>query len=66
MAKDITMKTDNSGVTVKINLWSLEKYLDSFDSTSARLWMKGESTHAETKERIKFNDAGELITALGK
>jgi hypothetical protein len=66
MKKEITMRSDNKGLTVKINLFSIEKWIDEFDSRSARLWMRGQATNAATKEVKKFNDAGELITVLGK
>jgi CRISPR/Cas system-associated endonuclease Cas3-HD len=62
----IFMRKGNNGLTVKVNLWPLEKYLDYFDSESARLWIKGSVTNADTKKQIKFNDAGELITILGR
>jgi hypothetical protein len=62
----VTMRKGNSGLTVKINLWSLEKVKDEFDSESARLWIKGQATHADTGEVKKFNDAGELLTILGQ
>jgi predicted RNA methylase len=32
----------------------------------ARLWMKGQVTHADTGAVEKFNDAGELVSILGK
>jgi hypothetical protein len=60
------MRKSNKGLTVKINLWALEKYLGKFDSQKARLWTVGEVTNAETDEKRKFNDAGELISILGK
>ncbi len=66
MAKEITMRAGNKGLTVKINLWSLEKYLDDYDADSARLCIKGMATNAGTKEEKFFNDAGELLTTLGK
>jgi hypothetical protein len=47
-------------------LWALEKYLEDFDSQKARLWIVGEVTNAETDEKRKFNDPGELISILGK
>lgn len=59
------MRPGNKGLTVKINLWSLDRSLNEFDSTMARLWMKGQVTHADTGEVAKFNDAGELISILG-
>ena len=65
-AKGLTMRGDNSGLTVRINLWALEKDQKDFNSEMARLWVKGEVTNAETKERKFFNDPGELITILGK
>jgi hypothetical protein len=53
-------------VTVKINLWALEKYVPDFNAERARLWIKGQVTNAENGDVRKFNDAGELITILGK
>ena len=64
--KSITMRAGNMGLTVKINLWALDAYKDDFDSEAARLWIKGQVTHADTGEIKKFNDSGELITILGK
>jgi hypothetical protein len=66
MKSGLTMRGDNDGVTVKLNLWALTKYLDDFNSDKARLWMKGQVQNAETLQIEKFNDAGELITILGK
>lgn len=66
MKSEHVMRAGNKGLTVKINLWALEKYLSGFDPESARLWIKGELTHADTGKRRKFNDAGELISILGK
>jgi hypothetical protein len=66
MLKSISMHTGNKGLTVKINLWALEKYLDDFDALKARLWIRGSVTNAETGAEKKFNDPGELITILGK
>lgn len=60
------MRETNKGLTVKINLWSLEKYPE-FNSEMARLCIKGEVTNAdESRESKLFNDAGELISILGK
>jgi hypothetical protein len=66
MSSGISMRTDNKGLTVKINLWVLNEYLHHFNSEKARLWIKGQVTNAETREATKFNDAGELISILGK
>lgn len=66
MSSGVSMRGDNKGLTVRINLWALEKYLDDFNAKKARFWIQGEVTNAETKKRKKFNDAGELISILGK
>jgi len=66
MQSSLTMRGDNKGLTVKVNLWALEKYLDHFDSRKARLWIRGQVMNAQTREVKKFNDAGELILILGK
>jgi len=60
------LKSDNKGLTVAINFWSLEKYVEDFDSQMARLWVKGTVTNADGRESKKFNDAGDLIKILGK
>jgi hypothetical protein len=60
------MRKSNKGLTAKINLWSLEKYVGEFKSRKASLWIQGMVTNAETNEKKIFNDAGELITILGK
>jgi hypothetical protein len=62
----MSMRADNDGLTVKVNLFALSKFLDDFNTRRARLWIKGQVTNAETKEAEMFNDAGELITILGK
>lgn len=62
----VFMRRDNKGLTVRVNLWALEKYMDNFNSAMARLWITGEVTNAETKARKKFGDAGELISILSK
>ena len=66
-SKNMSMRPDNKGLTVKVNLFSLERYVDDFNPKRARLWIKGQVTDAETKKAKMFNDAGELITTiLGK
>ncbi len=65
-AKGLKIRGDNSGLTVSVNLWSLKNSLGDFNSEMARLWVKGTVRNAETQEHEKFNDAGELITILGK
>jgi hypothetical protein len=62
----LSMRSDNDGLTVKINLWSLKTYVDNFNSEKARLWIKGEVKNIGTGDKKKFNDAGELISILGK
>ncbi len=65
MSEKITMKSGNKGLTVALNFFPLVPF-DEFDSVMARLWMKGQVTNADTKQVKKFNDAGELVTILGK
>jgi hypothetical protein len=54
MPSVLSMRKNNKGLTVKINLWALEKYLDNFKSQNARLWIVGQVTNAETDEVAKF------------
>jgi hypothetical protein len=56
----------NKGVTVRVNLFALEKHADGINARAARLWMKGKVTNTETGDNKIFNDAGELISILGK
>jgi hypothetical protein len=65
-SEKVSMKAGNKGLTVKINLWPPERYLKDFDSEAARLWIKGVVTNADSKEELKFNDAGQLLSILGK
>jgi hypothetical protein len=66
MKDEITMRADNKGLTVKINFWPIHKDPAKFDSKMARLWIRGQATNADTRKVRKFNDAGELISILGK
>jgi hypothetical protein len=66
MPKSTSMRDDNSGLTVKINFWSLEKYMDQHDALSASLWLRGQVTHAKTRQVKKFQNPGELLTILSK
>lgn len=56
----------NKGLTVRINLFSLDSYLTEFNSERARLWIKGQVVNEQTDEKKLFNDAGELVSVLGK
>ena len=56
----------NKGLTVRINLFSLDTYADDFNSEKARLWIKGQAVNEQTDEKKIFNDSGELVTTLGK
>ena len=58
--------TSDKGLTVRLNLFSLEPYIANFDSEKARLPMKGHVVNEQTGEKKVFNDAGDLIKALGK
>jgi len=66
MNQNITMKSGNKGLTAKIICFLINEYLDEFNSQMARLWMRGQITHADTHQVEKFNDAGELLSILGK
>lgn len=57
-------RSGSKGLVVKVNLFSLEKFLDNFDSIKARYWIRGVVTMEGVHKM--FNDAGELITILGK
>jgi hypothetical protein len=63
-----TARNDNKGLTIKINLFSTENFED-FSARSARLWIRGMVTHFDGDKQDRkemFNDAGELITIIGK
>ena len=60
------IKSKNKGLTVKLNLFSLDSYLEDFNSEKARLWIKGQVVNSHTDEKKIFNDAGELISILEK
>jgi hypothetical protein len=64
--KGITLRTGNKGLTVALNFFSINKDLKEFDSQTARSWFRGQVKHVDTKEVVKFNDAGQLITILGR
>jgi len=66
MRKNAAIRSQNKGLTVQINLFSLEKAPPSFNSEAARLWMKGQVKNLATGEKVMFNDAGALISVLGK
>jgi hypothetical protein len=36
------VRAGNKGLTVKVNLWALDKYKGDFDAEMARLWIKGQ------------------------
>ena len=65
MAK-VKSGSENKGLTVRINLWALESYLEDFNSVKARLWIRGQVVNEHTGEKKLFNDSGELVTTLGK
>jgi len=62
------VKSDNDGLTVVLNFWSMEPYKDDFDADRARVWIKGQATRVHRKGRQErfFNDAGQLLTILGE
>jgi hypothetical protein len=66
MSKNIIMRSDNKGLTVKINLWPVHDRPPHFNSKMARLWIRGTITNADTGKNKFFNEAGELLSILGK
>ena len=66
MKQNLQMRSGNSGLTVKVNLWSMEKNIDDFNSERARFWIKGQVTHGDSRKVEKFNDPGELMSILAK
>ena len=56
------------GLKVEIVLWHVQGRKKNFASKDARLWIRGNITNINGPNpgRRKFNDAGELITILGK
>jgi hypothetical protein len=60
----MNMRSTNTGVTVRINLWALPN-LKGFDSLKARMWIRGKMTNAQTGKSKMFNNAGELLLTLG-
>lgn len=59
------IRTDNNGLTVKLNFWSLKTYQKEFDSQHARHHVKGEALNVNTGRSHFFGDAGELLMLLG-
>lgn len=55
------------GLKVEIVLWHL-KDRKNFSAKQARLWIRGDITNINgaRPERKKFNDAGQLLTILGR
>lgn len=60
------MAEETKGLKVTVNLYSLERWKADFTAEAARLWIMGTVTNADTKTQKHFNDAGELITILGR
>jgi len=65
MNQTMTIKSGNKGLTIALNLFPLTP-LEEFDSRAARLWIMGQVRNVDTNEVKKFNDAGQLISILGK
>ena len=61
-----TMKSGNTGLTVKLNLWPMSDRPEYFKSKMAHLWIRGTMTNADTGKNRFFNDAGDLLSILGK
>jgi hypothetical protein len=66
MAKGMSTRSTNKGLTVRINLFAMQQYLSELDSAHARRWIIGQITNLETMDKKMFHDAGELISTLGR
>jgi hypothetical protein len=55
-----------NGLRVKINMWPLNKVVDDFDSEKAGLWLMGQAVNEDTREKVMFNEPGQLLTALSR
>jgi len=63
MKKVKTLRAGNKGLTVALNLFPMEKYLEEFNVESA---MKGQVINVGTDEKKIFNNSVQLISILGK
>lgn len=54
MKKAIRMRSGNTGLTVKVNLWSLAKYTEDFDAESARLWIKSSALNFLVRSILNY------------
>jgi hypothetical protein len=62
-------KSKPKGLKVEIVLWHM-KGRENFTSRHAHLWIRGDITRIDDeakpkRTRLKFNDAGKLLTILG-
>lgn len=61
----IILTGEGNGLSVKLNLWALEKYKENFTPQMARHHIKGMATNGLTGEKKMFNDAGQLLSIVG-
>jgi hypothetical protein len=71
MAQSKSKRSDTpKGLKVEIVLWHMKGRKKNFMSKDARLWIRGEIKNVNgptsKRRRIIFNDAGQLLTILGK
>ena len=60
-----TPKTSNRGLKVTLTFWPMDQY-DYIKDGDMHFFIKGEMKNEQTGEQEKFNDAGKLLTQLGK
>ena len=61
-SKGISMRGDNKGLTVAINLFPGRNVPNA---KTARLWIRGKATNVETKQVKIFNEPGTLLKTIG-
>ena len=63
MKKVKTLRADNKGLTVALNFFPMDKFLDEFNMESA---MKGQLVNVGTDEKKFFHSSSEMISILGR
>ena len=59
------IRPNNKGLTVKVNLWSMEKAAADLDEADAReKWLKGQVIRNGDKKATMFKNVDQLISIL--
>ncbi|MBI3895763.1 MAG: hypothetical protein HY313_07505 [Acidobacteria bacterium] len=62
--KGISMRDDNDGLVVKVNLWP-PRWNANTSASEARCYIKGIVTRSDGKRQM-FNDPGKLLTIISQ